>query len=289
MIDAFAASLTFRAIGWALIQSLWQGAIVGVATAFVLLALRRSAASSRYTVACLALATLVVLPVVTAAMHARELRTSGIRIDLAMPVFVSADGHPVAAIEPAPSGGTGDSYVPAMTLTGRWPDKRVEEWSLIAVPLWLIGVMALSSRLVAGWLVVERIKRAAMQPVSEAWLSRVTMIANRLRVTRPVRIVESAVVSGPIVVGWFRPVILLPASALTGLAPAQLEAVIAHELAHIRRHDYLVNLVQTAVETLLFYHPASWWISRQIRVEREHCCDDVAVELCGDRLECLAP
>ena len=79
------------------------------------------------------------------------------------------------------------------------------------------------------------------------------------------------------VVGWLRPVILLPASALTGLAPSQLEAVIAHELAHIRRHDYLVNLFQTTVETLLFYHPASWWISRQIRAEREHCCDDVAV------------
>src|SRR5436190_12288663 len=122
MIDAFAASLTVRAIGWALIQSLWQGAIVGVVTAFLFLALRRSAASSRYTVACLALATLVVLPVVTAALHARELRTSGLRMDLAMPMFDSPDGRPVATLGSAPSGGRSDSYVPAMTLTGRWPD-----------------------------------------------------------------------------------------------------------------------------------------------------------------------
>ena len=107
MIDAFAASLTVRAIGWALLQSLWQGAVIGVVTAFLLLALRRSAASRRYMVACLALATLVVVPVVTAVLHARELRTSGIRIDLAMPVFLSPDGRPVAATESAPSGGSG--------------------------------------------------------------------------------------------------------------------------------------------------------------------------------------
>ena len=285
MIDAFAASLTVRAIGWALVQSLWQGAIIGVVTGFLLLALRRSAASRRYTLACLGLATLVVVPFVTAAIHARELRTSGVRIDLAVPVFLNPDGHPVVASESAPGRTSGEiSNVPVMSVTGRWPDKRVEEWSVIAVPLWLIGVVALSSRLVAGWLVLERIKRAEAQPVSEWWVSRVRTIAERLRVTRPVRIVESAVVSSPMMVGWLRPVILLPASAITGLAPSQLEAVIAHELAHIRRHDYLVNLIQTAVETLLFYHPATWWISRQIRVERENCCDDVVVEMCGDRL-----
>jgi HEAT repeat protein len=86
------------------------------------------------------------------------------------------------------------------------------------------------------------------------------------------------------VVGWLRPVILLPASALTGLSPQQLEAILAHELAHIRRHDYLINLLQAVVETLLFYHPAVWWVSRRIRQEREHCCDDLAVAVCGDSL-----
>ena len=75
---------------------------------------------------------------------------------------------------------------------------------------------------------------------------------------------------------------LLPMSALAGLSPLQVEAILAHELAHIRRHDYLVNLLQTLLETLLFYHPAVWWLSRQIRIEREHCCDDLAVSLCGD-------
>ena len=86
----------------------------------------------------------------------------------------------------------------------------------------------------------------------------------------------------PTVVGWLRPAVILPVAALANLSPAQVEAVLAHELAHIRRHDYLVNLFQTLAETLLFYHPAVWWLSARIRTEREHCCDDVAVAVSGD-------
>jgi hypothetical protein len=109
-------------------------------------------------------------------------------------------------------------------------------------------------------------------------------LGRRLGLHRAVTLLESAAVAVPVVVGWLRPVVLVPASTLAGLAPKQLEAILAHELAHIRRHDYLVNLFQAVVETLLFYHPAVWWVSTQIRRERENCCDDLAVAVCGDRL-----
>ena len=109
-------------------------------------------------------------------------------------------------------------------------------------------------------------------------------MAGRLRISKPVRIAQSAIVQVPMLIGWVRPVILIPASVVSGLTIAQLEAVIAHELAHVRRHDYLANIVQTAAEILLFYHPACWWISKQIRAEREHACDDLAVSVCGDRV-----
>ena len=99
-----------------------------------------------------------------------------------------------------------------------------------------------------------------------------------------VQLLESTRVAVPMAVGWLRPAILLPVTALTGLPSDQLEAILAHELAHTRRYDYLVNLIQSAVETLLFYHPAVWWVSGRIRVEREHCCDDQAVAACGDRV-----
>src|SRR5207245_2644595 len=119
-------------------------------------------------------------------------------------------------------------------------------------------------------------------PVPGAGREAVARRAARLRVSRPVRVLESAVVQVPAVVGWLRPVILLPASALTGLTPQQLDVLLAHELAHVRRYDYLVNLVQSAIEILLFYHPAVRWVSRRVREEREHCCDDLAVAVCGD-------
>ncbi len=100
---------------------------------------------------------------------------------------------------------------------------------------------------------------------------------------RVVRVFESSAVAVPVMVGWIKPVVLLPAAALSGLTPTQVEALIAHELAHVRRHDYIVNLLQSVVETLLFYHPAVWWVSARVRAEREHCCDDLAVGVC-DRL-----
>jgi TonB family protein len=107
-------------------------------------------------------------------------------------------------------------------------------------------------------------------------------VGSRLGLTRPVRLLITSLAEGPSVVGWIRPVILLPAATLLGLTPEQLEAVLAHEFAHIRRYDYLVNVLQMVVETLLFYHPAVWWTSARIRHERELCCDDLAVSLCGD-------
>jgi beta-lactamase regulating signal transducer with metallopeptidase domain len=100
---------------------------------------------------------------------------------------------------------------------------------------------------------------------------------------RVVQVFESTAIAVPMMVGWLKPVVLLPAAALSGLTSDQIEALLAHELAHVRRHDYLVNLLQAAVETLLFYHPAVWWVSRHVRQEREHCCDDLAIAVCGDR------
>jgi len=122
-----------------------------------------------------------------------------------------------------------------------------------------------------------------MEP-EQSLLSKLEELKQRLRISRPVRLLKSTIVEVPVVVGWLRPVILLPASIISGLTPTDLEVILAHELAHIHRFDYLVNTFQNLVETIMFYHPAVWWISRCIREEREHCCDDVVVQLCGNKL-----
>ena len=148
---------------------------------------------------------------------------------------------------------------------------------------WAVGVVLLSLWNLGGWIAAQRLKVLGIRPVSTDIASIAEKLARCLKLSKPVRVLQSLLAETPVVIGWVRPVVLLPTSILTGLTPMQLEAILAHELAHVRRHDYLVNLFQVAAETLLFYHPAVWWISRRIRLEREQCCDDVAVSICGDR------
>jgi beta-lactamase regulating signal transducer with metallopeptidase domain len=149
---------------------------------------------------------------------------------------------------------------------------------------WAVGVGVCLLKLLRGCLWVRQLRRRGTEGVDPAWLRILDDLRLRLNVSRPVRLLKSALVEAPTVIGWLRPVILLPASALTGLTPEQLEAILAHELAHVRRLDCLVNVCQCALETLMFYHPAVWWISGCVREEREHCCDDLVVSVCSNRL-----
>src|SRR5947208_2058145 len=134
-----------------------------------------------------------------------------------------------------------------------------------AVPAAVAPTPAAIPRAPEAWLAGRRLRAVGTIPAPEPCVAALHRLAARLRLSRPVRLLQSAMVQVPAVLGWVRPVILLPASALTGLTPLQLEALLAHEMAHVRRYDYLVNLVQSVIETLLFYHPAVWWISARVR------------------------
>jgi beta-lactamase regulating signal transducer with metallopeptidase domain len=274
------ADVAVRAVASALLHSLWQGALIAVVTGALWRVLRGSRPTARYALGCLALVLMVGAWTVTAWRTAVQL----------IPDAPVAAGRTAAPPALGPAGLF--DYSPAIRTITRaeleggqasWTHE-LESWSVLLVPLWLAGVCGLSARLALSWWLVTRIRSAARSPVAAVVVDRVNALARQLRITRPVRAVESAAVGVPSVVGWLRPVILLPASALTGLSLPQLDAILAHELAHVRRHDFAVNLLQSAAEILLFYHPASWWISRRVREERELCCDDVAVSLCGDRV-----
>jgi uncharacterized protein (TIGR03435 family) len=135
-----------------------------------------------------------------------------------------------------------------------------------------------------GWVVAAQIRSKLVRRAPGEWQEILGRLGARIGLSRPVGLLVSARVEAPMVAGWLRPVVLVPVGALTGLPFEQLEALLLHELAHIRRHDYLVNILQSVAEALLFYHPAVWWVSGHIRTERELCCDDVAVEVSGDPL-----
>ena len=283
MIDGLTLDVAGRAVAAALLHSVWQGALIAALAALALRVLRGASAQSRYVVACAGLTAMLGGFAITAARSAadveggRQTALNAPPTPTAPPLGPGPLDFSSAIRELRPSDLTENARLPS------WP-VRLQRWSAAAVPLWFAGVVLLSVRVSVGWLVLARLRRTRLAPVASDLRARITELARRVRVSRPVRVAQSAAVHVPSVVGWLHPVILVPASALSGLSPAQLDAVLAHELAHIRRHDFAVNALQTAADVLLFYHPACWWLSRRIRVEREHCCDDIAVAVCGDRL-----
>jgi uncharacterized protein (TIGR03435 family) len=159
---------------------------------------------------------------------------------------------------------------------------RPGAWLPLIVLMWSAGVVVLVIRMLGGWWRIHRLHRASRAAAPSVWTNASTRLAAALGLSRRVHVVDSSRVETPTVIGWISPVILLPIAAFAGLSSSQVEAILAHELAHVRRHDFLVNLLQTFAETVLFYHPAVWWLSARIRTEREHCCDDVALSVCGD-------
>jgi beta-lactamase regulating signal transducer with metallopeptidase domain len=265
-----------QAIGWALLHLLWQGVLVAAILAATLALLSKQSANARYLASCGALALLVVLGAATAYRSYDADRESGVgsrsdtRIALLSPPAQNGSSETTSSDTRPP---TSDSLI---TFT----KSHLPQIVLV----WLTGVLLLSVRLLFGWLRAHSIAKKNASEAAPEWQRSARRLAHALKLRRAVQLLESAAVEVPTVIGWLRPVVLLPATSLTGLSTEQMEMILAHELAHIRRNDFFVNLMQAVIETLLFYHPAVWWISNRIRVEREHCCDDVAVSVSGKPL-----
>jgi HEAT repeat protein/beta-lactamase regulating signal transducer with metallopeptidase domain len=270
--DVLLAQPLARGIGLGLVHSLWQGALIGLLAQAAWLVLDRRSAASRYAVGLTALLLMLLLPIVT--VWGLGVPTADSREPWARP-----DPVPVAPGVSAPATGFADRIPGADLLASA--TVIVQRVAPRLVPVWLLGVALFALRLLGGWAVIRRRLSAAL-PCPEEWRERFTELAERMKVTPTVRLFATASVDVPMVAGWLAPVVLVPASMMAGLGPRQLESILAHELAHVRRHDYLVNIGQSVIESLLFYHPAVWWVSRRVRAEREHCCDDLAAAHVGD-------
>jgi beta-lactamase regulating signal transducer with metallopeptidase domain len=264
---------TIRLIGIALLHFLWQGLAIAAA-AFTGMTLVRRAAG-KYVVAVAMLALMTASPVITFLVLAQK-QDASVTTARAT-VLGNTEQSKFAAI----SSGTAQLF----NLGAADAGKGSSIYLLWFVEAWFLGVLVLSLRPAVGFLLIERMRIKKGAPVTGALRERCFELQRRMRLGRLVQYCESLQLQAPAVVGWFRPVVLLPMSALTGLSAQQLESVIAHELAHVKRLDPFVNLFQIAVETLLFYHPAVWWLSKRIRAEREDCCDDVAISVCGNAVE----
>ena len=260
-----------QSIGWALLHLVWQGAIVAAILAASLALMTRRTANARYAISCAALALLPLLAVITAWRAYEE------------PPLPLEGGSAVLRAQALPLDLAKAAAVHATRATLRSFGEIAHDALPNVVLLWLVGVTILSIRLVVSWSRIKKLAQTA-SPATETWERTLSRLSDALALRRGVAILESAAVEVPTVIGWLKPLILLPMSTISALKPEEIEMLLAHELAHIRRHDFFVNLMQTAVETLMFYHPAAWWISHRIRIEREHCCDDMAIETCGSAL-----
>jgi GWxTD domain-containing protein len=262
-LDAWVRTASAKALGWTLLHSLWEGAAIALALAIVLAISRSSRV--RYAAACFAMLGLLAgFGATLYRLMPREITRAAAVRTLPIPVNPPLDDRRVA-----------NHRTP-------WDASELPPW---LTPIWLAGVLLFQLRCLASWAAAGRMRRIGVCGAPSEWIEKLGDLQARLRMTRPVTLLESCFAEVPVVIGHLRPVILMPLGLLAGLPVGQIEAILLHELAHIRRADYLVNLMQTLVEGLFFYHPAAWWISSSIRAERENCCDDLVVLTNGDAHE----
>ena len=258
------------ALGWTLLHAVWQGFAVAVVAAAALFILRRRSSLLRYWVSVAALGLQLVASVFTFGWYYQPA------------VLTVVTRLPVAALrQPVVQ----NALYKAVVL----PWYQQVAWFLQSnltniVLFWGIGASVLLLRLLGNWVYVQQLKSEGIQLTEPRLQVVFKRLMNSLQINKTVHLLESARVTAPIVIGFFKPVVLLPVGLVTGLTNAQIEAVLAHELAHIKRHDYLINLLQSLVEIVYFFHPALWWVSARVRQERENCCDDCAVSVCGNKL-----
>jgi bla regulator protein blaR1 len=262
----------WEALGWTLVHFLWQGAAIALVYRVADRALARRSANARYVLALAALLGMLAVSVTTLAYEEASYYQSAPRTGAAAPHFALA-AQPVAAPLSETARPLQSASLDPMSLQHFMPYLDT---------LWLAGVLFLSLRALGGWWLIRRLRRRTHQRAPHTLLLRLDVLRRQMGIRRLVDLRLSERIASPFTAGVLRPWILLPVTALTGLSSEQLEVVLFHELAHIRRADYLWNLLQTMVETLFFFHPAVWWISRRVREERELSCDDIAVKNCSD-------
>lgn len=253
-----------QALSWTLLHSLWQGLLLAMIAAVLLLTAKKATAATRYNLV-LATFILFILSTITT---------------LAWEWHAGAAGH-------ASTHATGIAQK-ATPLLSAYDLSGIQQFiytcttyfsknAPLLVLIWFIFFVFRSVKLLNGLVYLQQARNRSLYAPPAVWATRITALCQKLQLNKPVRLFESAYVKVPLVIGHLKPLILIPAGLLTGLPAEQIEAVLLHELAHIRRHDYLVNAVQVIMETIYFFNPGLLWISSLLRDERENCCDDIAL------------
>lgn len=269
----FLSNPVTEALGWTLLHALWQGFLLVLPVAVLLHLLRSQSSYLRYRVGVLSLLAQLLVSAGTFIWYYTPSPSS-----TPLPARLLTQQVLLTHLQ------TVSQTLPWQVQVQRFLETHLTQFVLV----YLIGVALFGLRLAGGWLYLQRLTQTAIRPATQLCLQLTDRLRSTLAITPVVRVLESAQIAVPMVVGVLKPVLLLPMGLVAHLTPREIEAILAHELAHIKRHDYAVNLLQSVVEVLYFFHPALWWLSARIREEREHCCDDLAVALCGGNGRILA-
>jgi len=272
LLSGIFSSKLINALGWTLLHSLWQIAAIALTFALLMLIMNRFSARTRYMVGLMALALAVAVSLTTFVTLYQGVNGSSILKPAQNTAYIAQHlnegaGNPgMATLTPAGFKAYFSRHLP------------------LVVTIWMLGFMVLLLRLTGGLILSRRLKTSRVKPLVGKWHLRLEELGHKMNLSRPVQLLESARIKAPVTLGFLKPVILLPAGMVTGLPLEQVEALLVHELAHIIRKDYLVNILQNIVDIVFFYHPGARWISAQVRHERENCCDDMTVSVSGDSM-----
>ncbi|HEY4335011.1 MAG TPA: M56 family metallopeptidase [Puia sp.] len=269
--------ILLRALCWTLLHSLWQGLILAVVAGTILVLTKKSSSSLRYNLLCCGMILFLAASGVTFYFQFRAADSQALQATNSAP-----PAHPFMA-DALQHLGNNPSVIPGHPATQAIRNAieslvgYFNTHAALIVLIWFIVFLARFVRLLSGLVYAQRIRYYQTKPAAAEWQERLNQLLHKLRISRPVVLLESALIKVPVVVGVLKPAVLVPIGMLTHLSADQVESILLHELAHIRRRDYLFNLVQHVVDTLFFFNPALIWISSLIRTERENCCDDVAI------------
>ncbi len=271
-----------HALGWTLVHALWQGALFALLLGGTLILLRRYSAQARYLVATGLFAGFFLTAVFTfARLYANATQTPDQPIAMQVEQSSAPQGPEVTFTPPFAEAEKSEK-TPLATTQPTLRERSIayyNEHLPLIVTIWMMGVFVLLLRLIGQLAYVQRLGSYATAAFPDVWQERIHELQLRMGIVRPVKSLLSARVQSPLTYGWLRPVLLMPARVFQSLQDNQIYAIVAHELAHIKRNDFLVNLLQQIMATLFFYHPGVWWMSARIEEEREHSCDDLAIQM----------
>lgn len=268
MLTLLSTNPFLTSLSLTLLHFIWQGLLVAAVLKSALLIFNNNKPQLRYALSALAMSVNLLLPIVTFAIiyQTENLSTNTFANSLALSQFIEELRQPDVFFSYNEFASLLPSLLPYIAI------------------LWLTTITLLAGKLSLEIYNVNNLSQQNTIAPSQKLQTRFNELAKKINLTITPRLLLSLKVEVPMAIGWLKPVVLLPASMLSGLSTSQLEMLLLHELAHIRRHDYLVNFCQTLVEILLFFHPAVHWVSKQMRNEREYCSDDIAVQHCGDAI-----